>query len=333
LTPSIVRSVRRAQPEKKLFQVAGNDNPVLVIGASGVDIVGHLREGLVQGASSPAEIRTSFGGVARNVAENLASLGQPVTLLTAVGQDQSGDQLIRQAASTGIDVSRVIVSSDHPTSSYLAVLDKTGEVLYALDDMHAIGALSSKAIRKNADLFKQSSLLFIDANLSSSALRTIISLAKRSHLPICADPATASLAHRLLPFLNNFYLVTPNSAEAAVLCDFPPYQAVSRKHALEAAKLLVSRGVEISIVALGEYGVCYATSETSGRVPALRTKVVDPTGAGDALTASVIFGLLNDIPLDEAVCLGVSAASLTLNYSGAVVPDLTLEKLYDHLVI
>ncbi len=61
--------------------------------------------------------------------------------------------------------------------------------------------------------------------------------------------------------------------------------------------------------------------------------MLDPTGAGDALTATVVFSLLNDIPLDDAMRLGVSAASLTLLYPGAVIPDLSLQKLYDHLVI
>jgi pseudouridine kinase len=305
---------------------------VLAIGAAGIDIVGRPTEGLVKGASSPAEIRTTFGGVARNVAETLASLGQPVTLLSVVGKDRTGEALLQQAAASGVDTSRVLMTSDHLTSSYLAVLDKSGEMLYALDDMRAVGCLSSDYVRQNADLFKQASLLFIDANVPNAVLRTIVSLAKRARLPICADPTTTSLAHRLLPYLDALYMVTPNSSEAALLCGVP-IQASSRKQALDAAKHLVTQGVEIVIVALGEYGVCYATSETSGRVPALRTNVTDPTGAGDALTATVIFGLLNDIPLDDAIRLGVSAASLTLTYHGAVVPDLTLEKLYDHLVI
>jgi pseudouridine kinase len=102
---------------------------------------------------------------------------------------------------------------------------------------------------------------------------------------------------------------------------------------LQAAKSLVGQGVKLAIVTLAEQGLCYATSETSGSIPAIRTQVVDPTGAGDALTSAVIFALLNDIPLDDAVRLGVSAASLTLRYRGAVVPDLSLEKLYDQLVI
>jgi pseudouridine kinase len=332
LNPAASSPVRHRRSQKTRLQGSGTDALVLAIGASGIDIVGRLSEGLLHGVSSPAEIRSTYGGVARNVAENLARLGQPVALLTAVGKDQSGDQLIHQAASTGIDVKRVVVSAEHPTCSYLAVLDKSGEMLYGLDDMRAIGCLTSETIRQNLDLFKQATLLFIDANLSPNTLRTIVSMAKKARLPICADPATASLAHRLQPYLNNLFMVTPNTAEAAVLCGYP-IQSSSRKEAVEAAKHLVCQGVGLSIVALGKYGVCYATSETSGHVPALRTEVMDPTGAGDALTASVIFGLLNDISLDDAIRLGVSAASLTLGYRGAVVPDLTLEKIYDHLVI
>jgi pseudouridine kinase len=77
--------------------------------------------------------------------------------------------------------------------------------------------------------------------------------------------------------------------------------------------------------------VVYATAETSGHIPAVETEVVDPTGAGDAMTAAVIFALLNDIPIDEGIRLGASAAALTLRHRGSVVPGLSLELLYDQL--
>jgi pseudouridine kinase len=127
-------------------------------------------------------------------------------------------------------------------------------------------------------------------------------------------------------------MITPNASEAGMLCGMT-VEPSRRRAVLEVAKRLVASGVEISIITLGKHGVCYATSELSGFVPAIRTGIIDPTGGGDALTAAVIFGLLNDMPLDEAIRLGVSAAALTLGYPGAVVPDLTLEKLYDALVI
>jgi pseudouridine kinase len=307
------------------------DNPVLVIGAAGMDIVGLLKGDLHSGTSNPAQIRSSYGGVARNVAENIARLGQPVELMTAVGDDPIGEQLLQQIVSAGVGISAVIHSTEYRTGSYLAVVNTHGELQFALDDMRAISALSAGYLREKEALFEQASLLFLDANLSKETLRAAFSLARRYHLPVCADPTSKHLAARLQTYLPRLHLITPNIAEASILCG-QTYSARPRQ-AIDAAKCLVSQGVKIAIVTLAEFGVCYATSETSGHIPAIRTEIIDPTGAGDALTAAVIFALLNDISIDDAVRLGVSAASFTLRHRGAVVPYLSLEKLYDQLVI
>ena len=63
----------------------------------------------------------------------------------------------------------------------------------------------------------------------------------------------------------------------------------------------------------------------------MQTEVVDLTGGGDALTAAVVFALLNDIPVSEAMRLGCSAASMTIACNQTTAPDLTLESLYDNL--
>lgn len=306
------------------------DSPVLAIGASGVDIVGRLMGETTPGTSSPALIRFSFGGVARNVAENLARLGQPVHLITAVGGGYFGDQLIRQTSEAGVDT-HASLRTEEPTGAYIAVLSE-GEKRFALDDMRALTAVTPAHLRENYHLFKGASLLFLDANLSESTLKTAFSLAKRAKLPVIADPTSSTLAPRLEPYLDRLMMITPNSAEAVVYCQ-QPFSDAEKDHAVEAAKILVARGVEIAIISLAEFGVCYATSETNGYISAIRTEVTDPTGAGDALTAAVIFALLNDITLDDAIRLGVSAATLTLRHQGAVDPDLTLEVLYDQLVV
>lgn len=308
------------------------DGPVLVIGAAGVDIVGRLRGELRSKTSTPAVIRSSYGGVARNVAENLVRLGQPVNLISVVGEDDEGDRLLQGLVAAGVNPERVLRTSQYVTNSYLAIIDSQGELQFALDDMRAINSLTPQFIREQAALFKEASILFVDANLPKDTLRTVMSLARRAHLPICADPTSVSLAVRLRPYLSRFFLMIPNNAEAAVLSERTS-PVNGRRQALEVAKYLVSQGVDIVIITMAEQGLCYATSESSGYIPAIKTSILDPTGAGDALTATVIFALLNDIPLDDAVRLGVSAASLTLRFRGAVVPDLSLEKLYDQLVI
>ncbi len=308
------------------------EGPVVVIGGAGVDIVGKLRADLRMESSTPALIRSSFGGVARNVAENLARLGEEVNLISVVGEDEPGDRLLQTLLEAGVNTDAVLRTSNFPTGVYLGVVNTSGALQFALDDMRLIAAITPAYIRKHEDLIRQASILFIDANLSKEVLRTVMSLARRFKLPVCADPTSAALADRLKTYLNRLYLITPNGAEASIYCD-PDLKINTRHQALEAAKHLVSQGVGIAIITLAEQGLCYATSETNGYIPAIRTDIIDPTGAGDALSAAVIFALLNGISVDDAVRLGVSAASLTLCYRGAVVPDLSLEKLYDQLVI
>jgi len=266
------------------------------------------------------------------VAENLVRLGQPVILLSAIGADLVGDQIVQQLLAAGVDISSILRSPEWPTGTYLAVVNSNGVLQYALDDMRASAAITPEYLQNHARLFKESSLVFFDANLSPEALRSAVTLARRARIPICADPTSVSLAAKLRPYLSWLYLITPNNAEASVLCE-RSIEASKRRQALEAAKCLVTKGLKIAIVTLAQFGVCYATSETNGYVPAIRTEIVDPTGAGDALSAAVIFALLNNIPLDDAIRLGVSSASLTMHHRGAVVTDLTLQKLYDQLVI
>ncbi len=307
-------------------------DPVIVIGGAGVDMIGHLDGELKAGTSNPANIRTSFGGAARNVAENLVRLGHRAILLTAVGKDHHGEQLLKKVQEAGVDISKILSTPEYPTGSYLGVVDQNGVLQFALDDINATSALTPEYMRSLSNLFGKASLVVIDANLPKDTLRTIFSQARKARIPVCADPTSTYLAERLRPFLDQLHFITPNFGEACVLSE-QDFEYNHPEDALDIAKRLIGQGVEIVLITLAEFGVVYATSETSGHIPAMRTTIVDPTGAGDALNATVIFSLLNNTPLDDAVRLGVTAASLTLRYQGTVIEDLSLEMLYDQLLI
>jgi pseudouridine kinase len=314
------------------FLSTNSGQPVLVLGAAGMDVVGRLEADLKPAASNPARIRRSYGGVARNVAENLARLGQPVRLITVVGEDANGKEILEHTASAGVDISAVIHSKAFPTGYYMGVVSKNGMLQYAVDDMRLLEQITPNYLKAQEELFKSASLVFVDANLPVKTLRTASSLAKRAKIPICADTASFTLAERLIKFLPKYHLVTANSKEAGVLTGLS-FESSDSQTAMEAARRLVNQGVRIALVTLAEYGVVYATSETTGHISAIRTRISDPTGAGDAMTAAVLFALLNDIDLDDAIRLGVSAASLTLRHPGSVYPKLSLEGLYDQLLV
>jgi pseudouridine kinase len=269
--------------------------------------------------------------VGRNVAENLARLGEPVVLLSAVCDDDSGRRILHQASDCGIDISHVLVDGTHRTAAYLAVLDAAGDLVISIDDM-AINRdlVTPQFIYRRRALFRDARMVVLDANLSPATLQTVFRLTRRYGSLVCADPTTAILAPRLGPYLPDLLLIAPNAAEAEALCGI---RVTDQESGREAAKCLVGMGVQLAIVTLGATGLVYATSQESGHIPAIEVEIVDLTGAGDALTAAVVFGLLNDFPVDQAVRLGASAAALTLQSRETVRTDLSLERLYDQMLI
>ena len=102
---------------------------LLTIGAASLDTKGRVGGPIQTGTSTPGAIRISVGGVGRNIAENLARLGERVVLLSAVGDDDAGRRLLQQARECGIDVSHVLVDPHHRTAAYLAILDDTGNLV------------------------------------------------------------------------------------------------------------------------------------------------------------------------------------------------------------
>nr|MBC7245971.1 carbohydrate kinase family protein [Chloroflexota bacterium] len=303
---------------------------ILVIGAASVDVKGRARKPLQLGTSVPGDITLSIGGVGRNVAENLARLGQPTILLSVVGNDPFGAQILERTASAGVDVSKVIVTSQCHSAAYMAILDEAGSKTFAVDEMETMRLITPAYIYAQRSLFKGAAMLVLDANLSPSALSSAIRTAKRYSVPVAIDPTSTTLAPRLRKHLPDLAMLTPNMAEAELLCGHP---IRGRTEAMAAVQELVTRGVGIAVITLGEEGLCYASARESGYIPAIRCEVVDYTGAGDALTATIVYGLVNGFPLDEAMRLGVSAATLTLKCPDTVCPDLSLERLYDQLVI
>jgi pseudouridine kinase len=313
-----------------LIALPSQEGHVLVIGAAGTDIIGRAETTLHESTSNPGRVRMCHGGVARNIAENLARLGTETVLISAVGNDDLGRQLLDHAAATGVVTDHTIIADDMPTGSYLAILDNQGGLRCAVDDMHVIEAITPQYLRDRYSLFKDAAAVVVDANLPQKTLSMVFSLARRAGVPVSADPTSKSLAERLEPHMGDLWLITPNEGEAEILSSEQVPHA-DREQAMKAARHLVSQGVEIAIITMAEFGAIYATAESSGHVPAVQTEIVDPTGVGDALTATLIFALLNDIPLDEAVRLGTLAASLTLQTPGSVMPELSLEMLYDQL--
>ena len=103
-----------------------SEHRVLVVGAAGLDMkVRPLKTPVSLGHSNPGEIRWGWGGVARNIAENLARLGAEVHLITAVGNDKWGNDLLHQLAELGVNTDDCIISDKYSTASGSDISDET----------------------------------------------------------------------------------------------------------------------------------------------------------------------------------------------------------------
>lgn len=305
---------------------------VLVVGATLLDVKGKPISGLEPATSNPSAIRLTRGGTARNVAENLGRMGADVVLISAVGDDVTGSQLLSQTAESGANLDYTLTIRGQRTGSYIAILEDNGTLSVALDDVRVMEQITPQYLNQNRGLFRDASMIMVDGSLTPAALKTAIRLAQQYRVPLCADPSSTRLAHKLHPYLSSLHLIVPNEAEAAALCQCA-FDGSDADRSLKTARQLVNLGVQTVVITLPDYGIDYATSDETGYIPANYAEMVDSTGAGDAVTAAIIFGMLNELPTIECIRLGAAAGSLTLQTADTVVRDLSLDMLYDHLIV
>jgi pseudouridine kinase len=303
---------------------------ILVVGATLLDVKGKPSAGLEPGTSNPGRIRRTRGGTARNVAENLGRLGMDVVLISAVGDDDTGRYLLEPTADAGVDLSHIITVEGEHTGGYIAILEQDGMLSVALDDTSVVNHITGQYLYRKRSLFRDAGMIVVDGSLTDNALKTAMGLAAEYNKPVVADPSSTRLVSKLFPYLEQIALLVPNEVEACTIIG-EDFYGFDPDASITVARQVMQKGVEIVVVTLSDFGLVYMTSEESGYLPARYREIVDSTGVGDAISSAIIFGLMNDMPTVECMRLGSAAASLTLQTSETVLPDLSLDLLFDHL--
>lgn len=294
---------------------------VVVVGGANTDIVGRSVARLVDHDSNPGHVRISSGGVARNIAENLARMGVAVELVTALGGDHNASALARDCMDVGIGVSHAFIASELPGSLYLAVLDETGEMAVAMNDMRALDRLTPEALAAREAVFSSADVVVVDANPSADALEWV---AAHAGAPLVLDPVSAAKAGRARGIVGRLAALKCNALEAgALLGDDEPQGPDELAHA---ARRLVEMGARRVFLTAGPGGTHFASAEEGdGFVPAPHTIIANATGAGDAFTAGVAAGLAEGMAVAECAALGTVLAGLALASERTVSIDVSRE--------
>ena len=293
--------------------------PIVCIGGLNIDRKLKLLAHALPGSSNPCESHETPGGVVRNVAENLARLGVPVSLVAAVGDDAGGRMLLEQAAQVGIDTRAVIRLRRHARDSYTEVLASDGSLELGLAAMPLVESLSPWALEASKALRASAALVVADGNLPTDAWPLLLAEARASGIPLVGVAVSEAKMERLPLRLDGLHLLVMNAGELATVAADPD----------EALAALHARGVGCVLVSHGAAGLLLSEPGREPRHwPAPAVEVVDVTGAGDALSAGVCASLLHaPDDFDAAARLGLALAALTLQTEDSVHPDLTPEFL------
>lgn len=284
---------------------------VVVVGGANTDIVGRPDAPLIASDSNPGHATVSSGGVARNIAENLARLDVRVELVTAFGDDHNARALERECVDAGISVAHSVLAAGVPGSVYLAILDADGDLALALSDMRALDALDAEALDRREALLADADLIVADANLAEDALSNLADAAGERLL--LAAVSVAKVTRLAAALQSGVACVVCNHAEAGALLAEGAADALPEAFdADQAARLLVELGARRAVVTQGASGAAYAGEGESGALAAPAVEIVNATGAGDAFTAGVALGILEGAALAECVRLGSAMAGLAL---------------------
>lgn len=296
---------------------------VVVVGGANVDVKAVSAAPATQATSNPGRATMTAGGVGRNIAENLARLGVRTHLVTAVGRDAPGDNLLSQTLAAGVHVEHAH-RTQWPTGTYTAVLDSDGELVIAVADMAAVEALGPAEVNHARDLIATAGLLVLDGNLSAATLAHARHLGHAAGIRTILEPVSVPKAAVLACSITAdrpLYAVTPNREELAALTGLPT--RTDRQLRIAAGRLH-GRGVEHVWVRLGRAGsLLSSTAGAATLLPAEPASVLDVTGAGDSMLAAFCYAVLDGRDPVDAARFGHAAAALTISSAHTVRPDLT----------
>lgn len=262
---------------------------ILCIGSILWDIIGRSPTSMRLGSDVPGRITRLPGGVAMNIAMTLARFGLRPAVLTAIGRDAEGDELIAACARMGLVTDHAYRSEDLPTDRYMAIEGANG-LIAAIADAHSLEAAGDKILRplSNGALASAAApwpgLIALDGNLTEALLAQIATSPLFAAADLRVAPASPGKAERLVPLLHH--------PRATLYVNLEEANLLTRGQAAtapEAAEALLTRGAARVLVTDGGKACAEGSAGlgvlTSTPPPVLVARV---TGAGDTFMAAHI---------------------------------------------
>jgi rfaE bifunctional protein kinase chain/domain len=268
-------------------------------------------------------------GGAANVANNLVSLGTPVTLIGSYSEDQESTRLKQVLAERQIQLSHLGQKTEATTIVKTRVVAQRQQVC-RIDREAKPAAYALHHLLENQEFI--SLILNADAVLFSDYAKGVITneLIEGIHKMVAGSSKAPMLVVDPKPRrklnLSGMSLMTPNRSEALQMAGYDANDDIDDEVVCKAIfkaynpeKLVITLGADGML--LGEHG------KMIGRIPTAAQEVFDVSGAGDTVVAVLTASIASGLPLEKATFLANKAAGIVVSHLGTT--PITREELFN----
>ncbi|MFN2744727.1 MULTISPECIES: sugar kinase [Bacillus] len=271
---------------------------------------------------------TRMAGAETNTLIGLAKLGMDTGWITRLGKDEFGAMILSSVRGEGVDVSQVMFDEEAPTGLFFKERKSAAKVnVFYYRNASAASFLQKSDIDET--YIEKAGFLYITGitpALSESASEAVfyaVELAKKHNKTVVFDPNLRQklwdgerARQTMLDLIKQSDIVLPGLGEGRFLFGTDDEQKM--------AEAIHRLGAETAVIKLGAKGAYYSRSKESGYAAGFDIqKAVDPVGAGDGFAAGVLSGLIEELPLCDAVRRGCAIGAMVVAVNGDIegLPD------------
>ncbi|WP_448821208.1 ribokinase [Cetobacterium sp.] len=260
------------------------------------------------------------GGKGANQAVAMGKMKSPVSMLGKIGREGMGDILLDSMKKDGIDISN-IEYCDETTGIAKIIVEENGQNRIIVVP-GANYEVDSSYIDRHLDAIKNCDILVTQLEIPIETVKYSLKKAKEFGKITILNPAPATKLDEEI-ILNSDYII-PNETELELLSEM---SITDEKSVINAADVLLKKGVKGLIVTLGSKGCMYISKVERKAFPAYRVKAIDTTAAGDSFIGGFVNGLASGLNFEESIDRGTKVAAISVTRIGAQTSIPTLEEV------
>jgi fructokinase len=261
-----------------------------------------------------------LGGAPANFAYQAQALGGEGFVVSCIGDDELGEEILEQLKGVGLDTKYIAIDSQHPTGTVSVELDKEGKPTYIIHENVAWDfMLVSDEMMKlaaQADGVCYGSLGQRSA-ISRETIKRFLAMTQKECVRVYDINLRQAYYSREIidEMLKISTVLKLNDDELKIVAQL---LGIKGDETTELEELRQRYGLKMIVLTKGAKGSRLYTMDADSMHKGIATKVVDTVGAGDAFTAAVALGMLAGESLDKINERANKVASFVCSQSGAM---------------